>query len=110
MLRIACERCHRTGDVKNARQYIGRAIKNYQKAKEKNAHFDLKNYSNTLFRQANLFKQEGKLNEALKLLQEAQKILKKLGDQRSRAVTLGDIARIKVSRGEVDEALRLHQE
>jgi hypothetical protein len=33
-----------------------------------------------------------------------------LGDQRARAVTLGDIARIKVSKGEVDEALKLHQD
>ena len=29
---------------------------------------------------------------------------------RSRAVTLGDIARIQVDKGQVDEALKLHEE
>ena len=33
-----------------------------------------------------------------------------LGDRRARAVTLGDIARIKTAKGEVDEALALHHE
>ncbi|NMQ20210.1 tetratricopeptide repeat protein [Candidatus Competibacter phosphatis] len=37
-------------------------------------------------------------------------VFQALGDQRERAVTLGDIARIKVDKGEVDEALKLHQE
>ncbi|KPA13511.1 hypothetical protein MHK_006282, partial [Candidatus Magnetomorum sp. HK-1] len=52
----------------------------------------------------------GEVDEALRLHQEELNVYEELGDQRSRAVTLGDIARIKVSRGEVDEALRLHQE
>ncbi|HCB14196.1 MAG TPA: tetratricopeptide repeat protein, partial [Gammaproteobacteria bacterium] len=42
--------------------------------------------------------------EALKLHQEELTVYQALGDQRERAVTLGDIARIKVDKGEVDEA------
>ena len=37
-------------------------------------------------------------------------VFDKLGDTRSKAMTLGDIARIMVDKGEVDEALKLHQE
>ncbi|MDX1966998.1 MAG: tetratricopeptide repeat protein, partial [Planctomycetaceae bacterium] len=45
-----------------------------------------------------------------RLHQEKLAIVDALGDRRSRAVTLGDIARILTDQGEVDEALRLHQE
>ena len=33
-----------------------------------------------------------------------------LGDKRSRAITLGDIARVLAAKGDVDQALKLHQE
>ena len=33
-----------------------------------------------------------------------------LGDRRSRAITLGDIARLRANKGEVDQALQLHEE
>ena len=38
------------------------------------------------------------------------RVFDELGDRRERAVTLRDIAHIMVSKGEVDEALKLHQE
>jgi hypothetical protein len=37
-------------------------------------------------------------------------VYERLGDVRARAVTLGDIARLRAQQGEVEEALRLHQE
>ena len=40
------------------------------------------------------------VDAALSLHEERLQVFDALGDQRSRAVTLGDIARIKVSRGE----------
>jgi tetratricopeptide (TPR) repeat protein len=43
-------------------------------------------------------------------LKQAESQFRILGDDSSRAATLGDIARILVSKGEVDEALRLHEE
>ena len=46
----------------------------------------------------------------MKLHQEELGIYEALGDTRSRAVTLGDIARIRRAKGQVDEAMKLHQE
>ena len=57
-----------------------------------------------------LLKQSGKIKDAEDLLQRANQAFDKSEDKRSRAITLGDIARIKVDRGEVDEALKLHLE
>jgi tetratricopeptide (TPR) repeat protein len=50
------------------------------------------------------------VEEALKLHQERLSVFEELGDRRSRAVTLGDIARIRVSKGEVEEALKLQNQ
>jgi tetratricopeptide (TPR) repeat protein len=47
---------------------------------------------------------------ALALHQEMLDIYEKLGDVRERAVTLGDIARLKAQAGDVAGALALHQE
>ncbi len=52
----------------------------------------------------------GEPDEALTLHEEELKIYEELGDRRSRAVTLGDIARIYVDKGRVDEALELQQQ
>jgi len=46
----------------------------------------------------------------MKLHRERLAIFEQLGDTRSRAVTLGDIARILVDKGQVDEAMKLHRE
>jgi len=52
----------------------------------------------------------GDWEQALAKFQEALNLYEALGDKRSRAVTLSDIARIRANRGEVDTALLLHQE
>lgn len=52
----------------------------------------------------------GTPGESLVCLQEAVNLCEALGDQRSRAVALGDIARIKRRQGDVDAALELNQE
>jgi hypothetical protein len=51
------------------------------------------------------------LDEALRIRQEEElPVFLKLGDIRSRAVTLGKIADIYQARGQLDEALRIRQE
>jgi tetratricopeptide (TPR) repeat protein len=52
----------------------------------------------------------GEPDRALAELEATCTIFEALGDRRSRAVTLGDIARIRGAKGEVDAALALHQE
>jgi tetratricopeptide (TPR) repeat protein len=47
---------------------------------------------------------------ALEKLRKAEGIFRAIADDSSCAVTLGDIARILVAKGEVNEALRMHQE
>jgi hypothetical protein len=66
------------------------------------AHFGLR-YAGWLTRQ-------GDPDTALTQLFRVRDVLEALGDRRSRAVTLGDIARIMTSKGEVDAALALQAE
>jgi tetratricopeptide (TPR) repeat protein len=53
---------------------------------------------------------KGDVDAALKLHEEAIAIYEELGDRRSRAVTLGDIARIRTIKGDVDAALAMQNE
>lgn len=63
-----------------------------------------------LLREGQALVRAGRPAEALELLIEAFTMFQKIGDENSRAVVLGDIARVRVDKGEIDEALRLHQE
>ncbi len=59
---------------------------------------------------ARLLFSQGKLEEALEIRQKEElPVYEKLGDVRSRAVTLGKIADIYVARGRLDEALEIRQ-
>ena len=53
----------------------------------------------------------GELDEALRIRREEElPVYERLGDVRSRAVTLGQIADMLQARGELDEALRIRRE
>ncbi len=52
----------------------------------------------------------GEWDRALALLEEARQSFAALGDERSRAVTMGKIADILARRGQLDEALRIGEE
>ncbi|MFS8068100.1 MAG: tetratricopeptide repeat protein, partial [Byssovorax sp.] len=54
--------------------------------------------------------EQGDVDAALALHQEALQVYEELGDRRSRAIALGDIARLRAHKGKVDAALALHQE
>ena len=63
------------------------------------------------FNYSDLLNQQGQVDEALVVLQnEVLPVYEKLGDVRSRAVTMGQIADILQARGQLDEALRIRQE
>ena len=63
------------------------------------------------FQYSELLIRNGKLSDALVLLQETVlPLFESLGDVRSRAVTMGKIADILQARGQLDEALRIRHE
>jgi tetratricopeptide (TPR) repeat protein len=58
-----------------------------------------------------VYQARGQLDEALRIRQEEElPVYERLGDVRSRAVTLGRIADVYQARGQWDEALRIRQE
>ncbi len=104
LLRFSGEQARIVGDVGFARECFKQAIDEFEKGGD-STESELGFALTSLGRQTN---NEGRPDEALALLQRALGILQK--DSRSRAVTLGDIARIYVDKGKVDEALKLHKE
>jgi hypothetical protein len=60
---------------------------------------------------ADILQARGQLDEALRIRKEEELLVyEKLGDIRSRAVTMGKIADILQARGQLDEALRIRKE
>jgi len=60
---------------------------------------------------ADILQARGELDEALRIRREEQlPVYERLGDVRSRAVTMGKVADILQARGELDEALRIRRE
>ena len=60
---------------------------------------------------ADILQARGDLDEALRIRREEQlPVYERLGDVRSRAVTMGQIADILQARGDLDEALRIRRE
>jgi len=60
---------------------------------------------------ADVLQDRGQLDEALRIRQKEElPVYERLGDMRSRAVTLGKIADVYQARGQWDEALRIRQE
>jgi tetratricopeptide (TPR) repeat protein len=62
------------------------------------------------FHLSQAYQRLGNVPRALELLEEALEVYTQLGAVRERAVTLGDIARLKAQGGDVAGALALHQE
>ncbi|MCB9567159.1 MAG: tetratricopeptide repeat protein [Myxococcales bacterium] len=60
---------------------------------------------------ADILQARGQLDDALRIRQEEElPVYERLGDVRSRAVTMGKIADILTARGQLDDALRIRQE
>ena len=57
-----------------------------------------------------LHQSQGKPEKALELYRSALAIFERLGDERSKAATMGSIADIHEQRGEIDEALRIYRD
>ena len=107
LLRTAAESCVRVGDVSDANVLLGRAIEDIRKAQERGESVDVIHHAVTLITYGRLLANQGQPDEALKYLEQARAMLP---PGREKAIVMGEIARIRADKGEVDAALELHQE
>ena len=103
LLRTAAERCQQVGEVAEAGVFRGRALELLGSGSE----VDIEDQAATLLTHARALMQQGQPDEARRHLEQAKELLP---PGREQAIVLGDIARLRAAKGEVDEALRLHQE
>jgi tetratricopeptide (TPR) repeat protein len=100
LLRDAAMVCEQIGDVEYADELRKRAF-------DLSDGFDDDEKGALYLEHARRLVQKGALEDAVTYFNQAQALAK---TQRDKAVVLGDIARIYQSKGEVDQALALHQE
>jgi tetratricopeptide (TPR) repeat protein len=102
LLRTAAERCFQVGEVKEASVYRARALSAIEREGA-----DSELHAATFLAHGRALSQQGEPNQALQFLKRAQALLP---PGREAAIVLGEIARILVDQGQVEEGLRLHQE
>jgi tetratricopeptide (TPR) repeat protein/CHAT domain-containing protein len=115
-----CDETLRLGDDYHILQTLARAqetlgeselaMMNYERALSQCPIDNHSDRAGALFYFAGFLVKRGALDVAARYLEEASAIYEKLGDVRSRAVTLGDIARLRAQAGDVEGALKLHAE
>ncbi|MBK8090927.1 MAG: CHAT domain-containing protein [Verrucomicrobiaceae bacterium] len=103
LLRTAAERLTQVGDVQKAGGLLERALQSLSDGHSTGGI----DHAATLITHARALVQQGRPDEALKHFQAADALLPQ---GREKAVVLGDIARIRAAKGEVDAALALQQE
>ncbi|HRF44502.1 MAG TPA: hypothetical protein PLD30_09735, partial [Candidatus Competibacteraceae bacterium] len=111
LLRVAGEACVQVGDTPTARGAYQRALGRLDDLQTQGQTPDTEDHAYLLAVHGRLLIQDGEPDRALEFLEQAKQLLST--DQRFRrehSIVLGDIARIKVDKGEVDEALKLHQD
>jgi len=108
-LRAAAEAMDGVGDAKGLSRIfaLAEATRDDDHSGSKQERFDRSTFR---LRYGTWLARQGYPDRALTELRASAAIFEELGDRRSRAVTLGDIARILTNKGEVEQALALHQE
>ena len=104
LLRWSADALAIIGDTPAAREYYRLALDLYR---AKQGGYD---YNAVLRVYANQLVDDGQPDEGLKHLERVLRGLPKNNHPREHAITLGDIARIKRNKGQIDEALALHLE
>ena len=111
LLRVAGEACVQVGDTPAARDAYRRALARLEDLLAQGQTPDTEDHAYLLAVHGRLLIQDGEPDRALDFLEQAKQLLSTDPRfQREHSIVLGDIARIKVDKGEVDEALKLHQE
>ena len=109
LLRRAGEVWVRIGEVEAARAAFSQALDRIKGLQEKGSAADPGEHGALTLAQARLLVQSGEPDVAIPLFELAQRLALQRGSEHDAAVVLGDIARLKADKGEVEEALRLHQ-
>jgi len=107
LLRTAAESCEQVGDAWAASVFLGRALETIRKAQEQGESVDVIHHACTLITYGRLLANQGQPGEALNYLEQAGAMLP---SKREKAIVMGEIARIRADKGEVDAALKLLQE
>jgi len=102
LLRVAAKCAERVGDTMLQDQCLERGLMVPSPRREDRAFL--------LAESADRLTQRGDSDTAMLRLAEARDLFERLGDVRSKAVTMGKIADILQARGQLDEALRIRQE
>jgi len=105
--RATAENDQTVGEVQRALTHLEGALQEIGRMKQEGRPVDHQDYGGMLVAHARLLKEVGRPDDALLELQQARGWFKAERDQ---AVTLGEIARLLSAKGEVDQALKLHQE
>jgi tetratricopeptide (TPR) repeat protein len=110
LLRRAGETWVTIGEVEAARAAFGQALDRIKELQEKGSAVDPFEHGAFALAQARLLVQSGKPGVALPFFELAQRLAIKRDSERDAVVVMGDIARLKADKGEVEEALRLQTE
>jgi tetratricopeptide (TPR) repeat protein len=93
------------GEVPRALTHLDRALQEIERRKQGGQPVDPQDHGGVLLAHARLLTEVGKPDDALFEFQQARSLFKG-----NHAIALGEIARLLAQRGEVDQALKLHQE
>jgi tetratricopeptide (TPR) repeat protein len=107
LLRTAAEACIQIGDVDEGVAFLERALLLMELAHTTNITLDAHQHAATLLTYGRTLVDRGQPDRAVSFLEQAQRLLPA---DREKAIVLGDIARIRARKGEVDAALELHRE
>jgi tetratricopeptide (TPR) repeat protein len=111
LLRVTAEAAATSGDGETADGLIARGVEALAQQRTAGTTVDALEAPLLLGAHADRLVTRGKLDEALRILRDGLlPFFERLGDVRSRAVTMGKIADILVRRGELDEARALQDE
>ena len=107
LLRIAGELAMRAGEIPQAEQHFSQAL---SVAPKPNNRTDANTLGALMINEARLKRHQGLLDEAMAQFDTARQLLQQFGLEREQVVTVGEIADILQSRGDLDEALRIRTE
>lgn len=106
----AGEMLHQVGEVQHAAGCLAQAVASVGDVDEQSASQDNFTCASLLLTHGRFLQQQGEVDAALQVFEEAERRLKACNAGRERNIALGEIARILVDKGKIEQALKLHNE